>query len=206
MLVTTTNNVEGRRVLEYKGLVAGEAILGANIFKDLFAGIRDIVGGRSAAYEQELVSLGVVLNRARDHEEPGVVLNDGGPVGRDRVFMLHEDVLDIPVIERRVREILRESQPDDQPLSAAEALKSIRTAPSWRGTGSTRRLGDSLLRSSISISAGAPTAKASRGVTRSRTISTRSTVNIAGRSSKFRVHALACIGLLQDDCWGTKTR
>lgn len=39
-------------------------------------------------------SLGVVLNRARDHEEPGVVLNDGGPVGRDRVFMLHEDVLD----------------------------------------------------------------------------------------------------------------
>ena len=54
MLVTTTNAIDGRRIVEYKGLVAGEAILGANIFRDLFAGIRDIVGGRSAAYEQEL--------------------------------------------------------------------------------------------------------------------------------------------------------
>ena len=44
--------------------------------------------------DDESGSLGVVLNRVRDHEEPGVVLNDGGPVGRDRVFMLHEDVLD----------------------------------------------------------------------------------------------------------------
>ncbi|HEX2208998.1 MAG TPA: heavy metal-binding domain-containing protein [Longimicrobium sp.] len=54
MLITTTNTVEGRRVTEYLGLVTGEAILGANIFRDLFAGIRDIVGGRSAAYEEEL--------------------------------------------------------------------------------------------------------------------------------------------------------
>jgi uncharacterized protein YbjQ (UPF0145 family) len=54
MLVTTTNNVEGRRVVEYKGLVAGEAILGANLFKDLFASIRDIVGGRSGSYEKVL--------------------------------------------------------------------------------------------------------------------------------------------------------
>jgi uncharacterized protein YbjQ (UPF0145 family) len=54
MLVTTTNSVEGRRVLEYKGLVAGEAILGANMFRDLFASIRDIVGGRSGAYERVL--------------------------------------------------------------------------------------------------------------------------------------------------------
>jgi uncharacterized protein YbjQ (UPF0145 family) len=46
--------VEGQQVSEYLGLVSGEAILGANIFKDFFAGIRDIVGGRSAAYEQEL--------------------------------------------------------------------------------------------------------------------------------------------------------
>jgi len=58
MLVTTTHNVEGRRVVEYKGLVAGEAILGANLFRDLFASIRDIVGGRSGAYEK-------VLNDAR---------------------------------------------------------------------------------------------------------------------------------------------
>ena len=58
MLVTTTHNVEGKRILEYKGLVAGEAILGANLIRDLFASIRDIVGGRSGSYEK-------VLNDAR---------------------------------------------------------------------------------------------------------------------------------------------
>jgi uncharacterized protein YbjQ (UPF0145 family) len=54
MLITTTPTVEGKKITKYVGLVTGEAILGANIFKDLFAGIRDIVGGRSAAYEKEL--------------------------------------------------------------------------------------------------------------------------------------------------------
>ena len=54
MIVSTTPTLEGRPIAEYRGLVTGEAILGANIFKDLFAGIRDIVGGRSGAYEQEL--------------------------------------------------------------------------------------------------------------------------------------------------------
>jgi len=54
MIVTTTPTLEGRSIAEYRGLVTGEAILGANLFKDLFAGIRDIVGGRSGAYEQEL--------------------------------------------------------------------------------------------------------------------------------------------------------
>lgn len=54
MLVVTTHTIEGKPVAEYLGLVTGEAILGANIFKDLFAGIRDIVGGRSGAYEEEL--------------------------------------------------------------------------------------------------------------------------------------------------------
>ncbi len=54
MLVTTTNVVEGKKITQYFGLVSGEAIMGANIFKDIFAGIRDIVGGRSAAYEKEL--------------------------------------------------------------------------------------------------------------------------------------------------------
>lgn len=53
MLLSTTSTIEGRTI-EYLGLVSGEAILGANIFKDFFAGIRDIVGGRSAAYEGEL--------------------------------------------------------------------------------------------------------------------------------------------------------
>ena len=54
MLVVTTPAVAGREIAEVLGMVSGEAILGANIFKDLFAGIRDIVGGRSAAYDREL--------------------------------------------------------------------------------------------------------------------------------------------------------
>jgi uncharacterized protein YbjQ (UPF0145 family) len=54
MILTTTPTVEGKAIAEYLGVVTGEAILGANIFKDLFAGIRDIVGGRSGAYEEEL--------------------------------------------------------------------------------------------------------------------------------------------------------
>jgi uncharacterized protein YbjQ (UPF0145 family) len=54
MILTTTTALEGKRIVQYLGIVSGEAILGANIFKDFFAGIRDIVGGRSAAYEEEL--------------------------------------------------------------------------------------------------------------------------------------------------------
>ncbi|MCL7421665.1 MAG: heavy metal-binding domain-containing protein [Methylobacter sp.] len=54
MLITTTPNIEGKKITQYCGVVAGEAILGANLFKDFFAGIRDLVGGRSATYEREL--------------------------------------------------------------------------------------------------------------------------------------------------------
>lgn len=54
MIVTTTPSIEGKRIIRYCGVVAGEAILGANVFKDLFAGLRDIVGGRSGMYEREL--------------------------------------------------------------------------------------------------------------------------------------------------------
>ena len=54
MITTTTPSIEGRQIKAYLGIVVGEAIVGANIFKDLFAGIRDIVGGRSGAYEREL--------------------------------------------------------------------------------------------------------------------------------------------------------
>lgn len=58
MLVTTTHTIEGRKIREYKGLVAGEAILGANMFRDFMASVRDMVGGRSGSYEK-------VLNEAR---------------------------------------------------------------------------------------------------------------------------------------------
>ncbi len=54
MLVTTTALIDGRKITEYHGLVVGEAVMGANIFRDLFANIRDIVGGRSGSYEKEL--------------------------------------------------------------------------------------------------------------------------------------------------------
>jgi len=54
MLISTTNTLEGHKILAYKGIVTGETILGTNIFRDFMAGIRDIVGGRSAAYEASL--------------------------------------------------------------------------------------------------------------------------------------------------------
>jgi uncharacterized protein YbjQ (UPF0145 family) len=70
MIVTTTPSVEGYQIAEYKGIVVGEAILGANIIRDVFAGITDILGGRSGAYEQELgkareVALQEMEDRAR---------------------------------------------------------------------------------------------------------------------------------------------
>lgn len=59
LLITTTPSVEGRQITKYCGVIAGEAILGANVFRDLFAGIRDVIGGRSGSYEE-------VLREARD--------------------------------------------------------------------------------------------------------------------------------------------
>lgn len=71
MIITTTNTIEGRSVEEYLGLVMGETIVGANIFKDLFAAVRDVVGGRSRAYEDALrgarqEALREMANRAAD--------------------------------------------------------------------------------------------------------------------------------------------
>ena len=54
MIVTTTPNIEGHRITAYQGLVTGEAIMGANVVRDLFASVTDIVGGRSGAYEEKL--------------------------------------------------------------------------------------------------------------------------------------------------------
>jgi uncharacterized protein YbjQ (UPF0145 family) len=68
MIVSTTNTIEGRRIVEYKGVVTGEAILGANIFRDFFAGIRDIVGGRSGAYEKSLREARQIALREMEEE------------------------------------------------------------------------------------------------------------------------------------------
>jgi len=70
MILTTTHSIEGKKAVKYLGLVSGDAILGANIFKDFFASIRDIVGGRSAAYEAELrkakdIALGEMREQAK---------------------------------------------------------------------------------------------------------------------------------------------
>ena len=78
MIVTTTNAVEGQPVQQYLGIVTGEAILGANIFRDLFAGIRDIVGGRSAAYEEELrkardLAISEMAQQAQERGATGVI-------------------------------------------------------------------------------------------------------------------------------------
>ena len=54
MILSTTPTLQGRAIQDYRGIVTGEAIVGANLFRDLFAGIRDIIGGRSGAYEKEL--------------------------------------------------------------------------------------------------------------------------------------------------------
>jgi uncharacterized protein YbjQ (UPF0145 family) len=54
MLTLTTPNIEGHKIVEYFGLVTGESLLGANVYKDLFSGVRDVVGGRTSAYEEEL--------------------------------------------------------------------------------------------------------------------------------------------------------
>jgi len=54
MLLTTTNTIEGHAITEYKGVITGEAIIGANLFKDIFASITDLVGGRSGSYERVL--------------------------------------------------------------------------------------------------------------------------------------------------------
>ena len=71
MLLTTTPNVEGKSITKYCGVVAGEANLGANLIKDLFASVRDLVGGRSETYERELqkaraLALQELEDRARD--------------------------------------------------------------------------------------------------------------------------------------------
>ena len=81
MLITTTPVIEGKAVEEYHGLVSGEAIMGANVFRDVFASVRDIVGGRSAAYEHELkkakdLALGEMAQQAEELGSNAVISVD----------------------------------------------------------------------------------------------------------------------------------
>ena len=77
MITTTTSSIEGRQISQYLGLVSGEAVMGANIFRDLFAGIRDIVGGRSGSYEN-------VLRGGRD-QALSEIIEEGQRLGADAI-------------------------------------------------------------------------------------------------------------------------
>ncbi len=68
MILTTTPSIEGKTIKQYHGIVIGEAVMGANIFKDLFASIRDIVGGRSGSYEDELTKARQIAFREIEQE------------------------------------------------------------------------------------------------------------------------------------------
>jgi uncharacterized protein YbjQ (UPF0145 family) len=81
MLIATVNTLQDKRVVRYLGVVSGEAILGANVFRDIFAGIRDIVGGRSAAYEQELRKAKEIA--LREMEEQAEALGGNAVIGVD---------------------------------------------------------------------------------------------------------------------------
>ncbi len=91
MIVTTTPSVEGRNIKEYRGVVVGEAILGANIFRDVFAQITDIVGGRSGAYEQ---SLGEARSTALSElEDRALVVGGNAVVGVDLDYEVINNML-----------------------------------------------------------------------------------------------------------------
>ena len=91
MIVTTTPSVEGRSIAAYHGIVVGEAILGANVFRDIFAGITDIIGGRSSAYE---ASLGEARATAlRELEERARALGADAVVGVDLDYEVINNML-----------------------------------------------------------------------------------------------------------------
>ena len=91
MIVTTTPNVEGHEIATYHGIVTGEAILGANIIRDLFANITDIIGGRSGAYEKEL---GRARQTAlREMEERAVDAGGNAVVGVDLDYEVINNML-----------------------------------------------------------------------------------------------------------------
>jgi uncharacterized protein YbjQ (UPF0145 family) len=81
MIITTTPSIDGRQISDYLGIVTGEAILGANIMKDIFASFRDIVGGRSAAYEQELQKARLIA--MKEMEDQALELGADAIVGVD---------------------------------------------------------------------------------------------------------------------------
>jgi uncharacterized protein YbjQ (UPF0145 family) len=91
MIVTTTPSVEGKAITDYKGIVVGEAILGANVFRDIFAGITDIMGGRSSAYEQSLAEARDTA--IRELEDRAAALGANAVVGVDLDYEVINNML-----------------------------------------------------------------------------------------------------------------
>ena len=83
MIITTTNSIEGRRITDYRGVVVGEAIMGANVVRDFFAGITDIIGGRSGGYQK-------ALREARDHAMADMA-EEAKALGADAVIGIDVD-------------------------------------------------------------------------------------------------------------------
>lgn len=101
MIVTTTPAIQGRQIEEYLGIVVGEAILGANVFRDVFAGITDIIGGRSGAYEK---SLGEARATAlRELEERAAALGATAVVGVDLDYEVINNMLMVSASGTAVR-------------------------------------------------------------------------------------------------------
>lgn len=91
MIVTTTPSIEGRTITDYRGVVVGEAILGANVFRDMFAQITDIVGGRSGAYEKSLAEARETA--LRELEERAVQVGGNAVVGVDLDYEVINNML-----------------------------------------------------------------------------------------------------------------
>lgn len=81
MIVTTTNSIEGKRIIDYKGIVSGEVIVGINVLKDMFASVRNFIGGRSKGYEEELIK--ARNNAMKELEERAEQLGANAIVGVD---------------------------------------------------------------------------------------------------------------------------
>lgn len=91
MIVTTTPSVEGKAITAYHGVVVGEAILGANVFRDIFASITDIVGGRSGAYEEELAKARQIA--LRELEDRAAASGGNAVVGVDLDYEVINNML-----------------------------------------------------------------------------------------------------------------
>ena len=78
MILTSSNTLENKKIMEYKGLVTGESLIGANIYKDLFSGVRDVVGGRTSRYEEEIqkardISINSMIEKAEKLDANAII-------------------------------------------------------------------------------------------------------------------------------------